>query len=252
MKTGKLRRFLGLDWESLAGVIAAVAALVLHLLHLIQPDVLVVIAVVLLALLFIRDTRRERQDERMLEILQQNAAAMSRLQSSLRLPDADLIGPEKIRKSSEEFSLEAEGEMIWFNVCLLMFRPQWLFDLMLKPAIENPAVTSLLFVIDPKQRQLWEEHVAPKVQALSGAKKVQEPHWVEIDEMVSIIESHTRTSEKLECLLSFWGEPFMSHMADRDVPRYVFWVRGHSELVTHLSELVRRYRLRPIADDRAS
>jgi hypothetical protein len=250
-KLGRLRRFIGLDWESLAGVIAAVTALVLHLLHLAPPDVLVVIAVLLLALLFIRDIRRERQDERTIEILQHSAAIMDRLQSSLQPADADLIGPEQIRASSEEFSREAQGEMIWFNVCLLMFKPEWLFNLLLRPAIENPAVTSVLFILDPKQRPLWEEHVVPKIKALAQNSKVQEPHWVVIDEMVSIIQGRTRTSEKLECLLSFWGEPFMSHSVDRDVPRYVFWARGHSELVTHLSELIRRYRLRPSNDRHA-
>src|ERR1035437_680820 len=94
--SGRLRRFIGLDWESLAGVIAAAAALVLHLLNLAPPDVLAVIAVLLLALLFIRDIRRERQDERMLDVLQHNAAIMSRLQSSLQPSDADLVGPEQI------------------------------------------------------------------------------------------------------------------------------------------------------------
>jgi hypothetical protein len=28
--------------------------------------------------------------------------------------------------------------MVWFNVCLLMFIPQVLFDDLLRPAIENP------------------------------------------------------------------------------------------------------------------
>ena len=161
-KSGWLRRFIGLDWESLAGVIAAVTALVLHLLHLAPPDVLVVIAVLLLSLLFIRDIRRERQDERILDILQQNAVIVGRIQSSIRPADADLVGPEQIRASSEEFSKEAQGEMIWFNVCLLMFKPEWLFNLLLRPAIENPAVTSILFILDPKQRPVWEEHVVPK------------------------------------------------------------------------------------------
>ena len=108
----RLRRFFELDWESLAGLAAAVAALVLHLLHLAPPDILVVIAVVLLALLFIRDIRRERQDERMLELMQQTTSILDRLQSSLQPADADLVGPEKIRASSEEFSREAQGEMI--------------------------------------------------------------------------------------------------------------------------------------------
>lgn len=33
----------------------------------------------------------------------------------------------------------------------------------------------------------------------------------------------------------------MSHSADRDVPRYVFHVQGHSELIGRLSDLERDY-----------
>ncbi|MFO0969607.1 MAG: hypothetical protein U0793_28950 [Gemmataceae bacterium] len=44
-------------------------------------------------------------------------------------------------------------------------------------------------------------------------------------------------------MLSFWGEPFMARAPGKDVPRYVFHVQGHSELVTRLSELERGYRL---------
>jgi hypothetical protein len=49
-----LKRFLTLDWEAIAGIIAAVAAIVMHLLHLIDQGVLITLAVVLIALLFIR------------------------------------------------------------------------------------------------------------------------------------------------------------------------------------------------------
>lgn len=42
--------------------------------------------------------------------------------------------------------------MIWFNVCLLMFVPQDLFDSLLRPAIENPYVTSIRFILDERER----------------------------------------------------------------------------------------------------
>jgi hypothetical protein len=50
---------LKLDWDAVAGIIAASLALVLHLLHVISVDVLIAIAVVLIALLLIRTLRRE-------------------------------------------------------------------------------------------------------------------------------------------------------------------------------------------------
>ena len=239
-----LKRIVGFDWETLAGLIAAVTAIVLHFLHIVAPDVLLVIAVILMALLFLRDVRREREDERVIAILERNEQLITRLQAELKPPEMDVIGPAHIRDASERFSREAYGEMIWFHVCLLMFKPQWLFDVMLRPAIENPAVTRILFVIDPAQRDLWHDHVLPKVQECSGREKVVEPHWVELDESVSIILSANSVSRQTECLLSFWGEPFMSHAVGRDVPRYVCHVKGHSELAIHLHELIRKYRLK--------
>ena len=55
-----MKRFLTIEWDAIAGIIAAVAALVLHLLHIVESDVLLMIAVVLIAVLFVRDIRRER------------------------------------------------------------------------------------------------------------------------------------------------------------------------------------------------
>ena len=243
MKSTPFRGIKSFDWESLVGVIAAVAALVLDLLHIVEPSVLILIAVVLVALLFIRDMRREREDEQMHEVLERNAAILRRIESGLRPAEVDLVGPASIRVATEEFAKNAQGDMLWFNVCLLMFQPQWLFDLMLKPAIVNRDVTSITFILDPNQRSIWESSVLPKIQATPGAQKVQEPHWVPIDEMVSLILSKTHSSDGMECLLSFWGAPFMSNDTGRDVPRYVFLVHSHSDLVTHLSELARRYRL---------
>jgi hypothetical protein len=54
-----LKRPVRLDWDALAGVIAATVALILHLLDVISIDVLITIAVVLIALLFIRTLRGE-------------------------------------------------------------------------------------------------------------------------------------------------------------------------------------------------
>ena len=74
--------------------------------------------------------------------------------------------------------------MIWFNVCLLMFKPQTLFDIMLKPAVENRLVTSIQFVLDPEQNDLWEQEILPKLNNCAGKEKVQPPRWCPIHESV--------------------------------------------------------------------
>lgn len=133
--------------------------------------------------------------------------------------------------------------MVWFHVCLLMFKPQSLFDALLRPAVENPMVRSVQFVLDRNQEPLWESEVLPKLQACRGHEKVRPPAWTRIEENISCILADTAPGQSTEALLSFWGEPFMSRSTGRDVPRYIFHVQGHSELVARLVEVERRYRL---------
>jgi hypothetical protein len=238
-----MKRFLRLDWDAIAGIVAAVAALVMHFLHALETDILLTIAVVLIALLFLRDLRRERHTERLDEIMQQTAAGVKDMQAALLPPDVILVGPRQLRAVSEGFAVRARGDMVWFHVCLLMFKPQSLFDTLLRPAIENPMVQTIQFVLDHEQRQLWEQEVVPKVKSCRGETKVQPPYWTTIKENVSLVISNMGADGKTECLLSFWGEPFMAHVVGRDVPRYIFHVQSQSELMGRLIDLVRHYRV---------
>ncbi len=237
-----LKRFLTLDWEAIAGIIAAVAAIVMHLLHLADEGVLITIAVVLIALLFIRDLRRDRTIEQAHATIREIRTVLQSITTNLLPPDAVLVGPTQLRATSERFAANAKGEMIWFHVCLSMFRPQSLFDTLLRPAIENPQVTSIQFILDENQKALWESEVLPKVSACKGKDKVRPPRWTTIQESVSVIIAGAGSTGGTEGLLSFWGEPFMARTAERNVPRYIFHVQEHSELVTRLVELVRTYR----------
>jgi hypothetical protein len=155
-----------------------------------------------------------------------------------------MFGPSQLVSGSERFSSRARGDMIWFNVCLTMFRPQALFDTMLRPAIDNPLVSSILFICDEKEKSLWESDVAPKLRQCRTPDKVKEPKWCTLNEPLSFILSHG-DGITMEALLSFWGEPFMARTTERDVPRYIFYVPSNSELLPRLAELERDYRMRP-------
>jgi hypothetical protein len=63
-----------------------------------------------------------------------------------------------------------------------------------------------------------------------------------LNESVSFILAEAGTPGAAEVLLSFWGEPFMAQSTERSVPRYLFHVQSHSELITRLGELERSYR----------
>jgi hypothetical protein len=237
-----MKRLLKLDWDALAGIVAAVAALILHLLHIVDESVLLALALVLLALLLIRDLKRESESEKVLELAQKTEAGVSRIESVVEPPQVVLFGPSQLVSQSEQFASRARGDMVWFNVCLSMFRPQALFDKMLRPAIENPLVSSILFVCDEKEKALWDSEVMPKVRQCRMSEKVSEPKWCSLSEPLSFILS--QGDSHMEALLSFWGEPFMARTTKRDVPRYIFLVPPNSELLPRLAELEREYRMR--------
>jgi hypothetical protein len=239
-----VKRWLRLDWDAFAGVIAATLALVLHLLDIISIDVLITLAVVLIALLFIRTLRREHVIDQIQEDLHSVVSGVQSLQSAVRPQGPVLVGPGELASVSERFSQNASGEMIWFHVCLLMFRPQALFDVLLKPAVMSSRVRSIQFILDPTQQELWRTDVQPKIAACSGREKVNEPIWVPISEAVSVIFSDAGTPGATRALLSFWGEPFMARASGREIPRYIFLLQPESELVPRLIELVREHRLR--------
>jgi len=240
----KLGRVLRLDWDAIAGVIAATIALVLHFLHIISIDVLITIAVVLIALLFIRTLRREHVTDQIREDVHSIASGVLGLQSSLAPRDTVLVGPAVLSSMSKRFSDDAKGDMIWFHVCLTMFRPQSLFDTLLRPAIENPDVHSIQFILDPAQQELWRTEVEPKVAVCATPEKVRAPVWVPIPDSVSVVFSDASSAGATRALLSFWGEPFMARSSGREVPRYVFLLEPESELVPRLLDLARDYKLR--------
>lgn len=238
-----MKRILRIDWDVIAGVIAAVTALVLHLLHLVEVDVILTVAMILLAILLIRDLRRENQDERQGETLAHLGAGVEALQHAIQPSEVSLIGPQALQSESRRFCESARGEMVWFNVCFLMFRRQRVFDLMLRPAVENPKVESIRFTADTGEKELWETEILPKLRACEGHEKVQEPHWCELPKTVSFILAEQEASGETEALLSFWGEPFMARVIEKQVPRYILKVEGRSELVARFVEIERQSRL---------
>jgi hypothetical protein len=238
-----MKKFLRYDWDAIAGIVAAFAAIVMHFLHVVESDILLMIAVVLIALLFIRDLRREERIEKVGASLRETEGGVKEILGRLTPSDAILVGPQKIRRNMEEFARRARNEMLWFHVCPLMFRRQELFDALLKPAIDNPAVTSIQFILDTSDREAWEGEVLPKILRCAGKDKVRETRWTTISGGVSAIISDIDRDGWTECLLSFWGEPFMARTPSHEVPRYIFHVQSHSELVGRMLEVVRSHRL---------
>lgn len=239
-----MKRLLELNWEAIAGIVAAFTALVLHLLHIADTGVLLSIALVLLALLLIRDLRRERQEERIRTSAEHAEVVLNDMVHALKPAEAVLVGPSELLTATEQFVGRLRGEVVWFNVCLLMLRPQPTFDILLRPIIENPSVESVRFISRHSEKDLWQVELHPKIMACcKGNHKVKEPEWQELEGNVSFIIGRTGTDGKEEALVSFWDEPFMSRSPGKQIPRYIFHIQAHSSLVARLREIERSYRL---------
>lgn len=230
----KGKRFFSYEWDAIAGVLASVAAIILHFLHIADEHVILPILLVLMALLFINFMRHERNNEHTAGQVEQIHRMVAKIKSSLTIPDIVLIGPRHLRTANEQFARHMRGEAILFNVCLSMYRTQMLFDALLRPAIENPLVTSIHFILDESQKELWETELLPKVSACNEGSKVQEPHWCNLSKNLSFILADTQPDGAAETLLSFWGEPFMAQASENNIPRYIFHIQAHSELLPHL------------------
>lgn len=240
----KLKRFLSYEWDAIAGILAAAAAIILHLLHIVDEHIILPIVLALMALLFINFMRHTRSNERTAEQVERTQSTVLKIKASLSAPDILLIGPRQLRAANEQFARNMRGEAILFNVCLSMYRTQSLFDALLRPAIENAQVTSIQFVLDESQQSLWMTEILPKITACDGHSKVQEPHWCTLGKNTSFILADTPPDGSAEALLSFWGEPFMAQSTERNVPRYIFHIQAHSELLPHLVEMERNCRMR--------
>ena len=151
------KRLLKQDWEVVAVLLAALVALVLHFLHLAEENVLLAIAVVLLAFLLIRDIKRESQAEHFALVEDRIENSLINIQASLTAPDVTLIGPSQLQAESIRFAKRGQGEVILFNICLRMYKAQQVFDIMLRPYIENPDITSIQFLLNPKEKERWDK-----------------------------------------------------------------------------------------------
>jgi len=166
--------------------------------------------------------------------------AVARVEQAVAAPEVILVGPQHLRGESERFAREARGEMLWFNVCLSMFERQELFDVLLRPALENPAVTGVQFVLSPGEEPRWPT-LKNKASLCAGFAKLREPRWTELEQTISFILAQN-PGGKVEAHVSFWSEPFMSRQRGRDIPRYVLRVLDHSPLINGLIELERDHR----------
>ena len=236
------RRVRNLDWDAVGGLVAAVLAVILHFLDVVDERLLLVVMISLLALLLFRDLREETATAELTQSVADTERDVAEIRSTITPPELELVGPDSLRRAVRGFGHDARGELVWFNLCLLMLTRRETFDVLVRPAIDNPDVPALRFILDESQRERWESAVEPLLaEAVDGSTAV-EVHWRGIDEAIAFIHTASENDDP-SALISFWGEPFMAETLEQDVTRYVLHAKEHSELIPHLRELARRYRL---------
>lgn len=233
-----------LEWEAIAGLIAAVTAIVLHFLHVTDVNVLRVITLVLVALLFLRDLRNEERWRSMADASKLSVRLLEEIKETTHPLELDLVGPSQLRHATAQFAERAQGEVVWFNACPHMFESKELCDVVLRPFLANSEVTRIRFVLDNTHREHWRNRVETTIATYLGGDAVAPPTWAEIDSGVSFLIAETDiVAGKAEALVSFWGEPFMAVHHDRRIPGYIIHVREHSELIGRFRELERASRM---------
>ncbi len=233
-----LRYLLRIDWDVVAGIIAAVVAMLLSFMGLVSDTVGRGIILLLCALLLTRDLRGEARENRMfdkLDVIKRHVVNLA----AAKQADIHLIGPKRIRHEFADFATTVYGEVRWFNACCRMFRRQEIFDATLRPFLDNPNVTSVTLLCRPEERPFWLADVLPKLRKCDHGDKVRPPSWGPIRTNVSFVLGDVDGDGRDEAMLSILEEPFAASNHGPAVPRFLVRVFSHCDLIASFEELAR-------------
>ncbi|MFM7108243.1 MAG: hypothetical protein ACKOZU_06530 [Planctomycetaceae bacterium] len=233
-----LRRLLRIDWDVVAGIIAALVAMLLSFMGLVSETVGIGIILLLCALLLIRDLRGEAREHRMfdkLDIIKRNVSSLTTAGQA----DIHLIGAKRMRQEFADFATTVYGEVRWFNACCRMFRRQEVFDATLRPFIDNPHVTTVQLLCRPDERRYWLTELLPKLRRCDHAGKVRAPLWGAIHTNVSFILGDIDGDGRDEALMSITEEPFSAVNQGPAVPRFLVRVFSQCDLIAPLEDMAR-------------
>jgi hypothetical protein len=232
------RSLLRIDWDVIAGIIAALVAMLLSFMGLVSETVGRGIILLLCALLLTRDLRGEAREQRMfdkLDLIKRHVAMLTAGKQS----DVHLIGPKRLRQEFVAFAATTYGEVRWFNVCCRMFRRPEVFNATLRGFLDNPHVTSIYLLCRPEERPFWESDVLPKLRQCEHGSKVHEPLWGPIRGNVSFVLGDVDADGRTEALVTILDEPFAASNQWPTVPRFAFHVYSQSDLMVPLEDVIR-------------
>lgn len=233
-----LRYLLRIDWDVIAGIIAALVAMLLSFMGLVSETVGRGIILLLCALLLVRDLRGEAREHRMFDKLDVIKRYLATLAAATHA-DIHLVGPKRMRQEFADFATTVYGDVRWFNACCRMFRRQEVFDATLRPFLDNRNVTAIHLMCRPEERQFWLTDLLPKLRACDHGDKVRPPLWGPISTNVSFVLGDVDGDGKDEAVVSVMEEPFAASNKGPAVPRFLIRVYSHCDLIAPLEDMSR-------------
>jgi len=233
-----MRYLLRIDWDVVAGIIAAVVAMLLSFMGLVSETVGRGIILLLCALLLIRDLRGEAREHRMfdkLDVIKRHVATLA----AAKQPGIHLVGSKKMRQEFADFATTVHGEVRWYNACCRMFRRPEVFNATLRPFLENPNVTTIHLICRPDERQSWLTDLLPKLRKCDQRHKVRPPLWGGIRTDVSFVLGDVDGDGRDEAVMAILEEPFSTAAQGPAVPRFLIRVFSHCDLIAPLEDMSR-------------
>lgn len=233
------------NFDIIAVIAASFLALVLHAAGLLPETYILPLILFLLALHVLHELRGEIKHDEEVAVIH---SRIRDIDTKIEAGEISLVNPGELLQHTREMALKNRGEIWWFNICINMFLSDVVFENVFKPAIENKMTTRIIPVLKDGYRDLWDREVLPKIRGCSGAEKVSEPIWTDIDENIAFIMIDAGAGGQKEADISVWGEPFMAEYmshggeAKKSVPRYLIHVKSSSELIYRLKDIFDRYR----------
>lgn len=234
-----LRYLLRIDWDVVAGIIAAVVAMLLSFMGLVSETVGRGIILLLCALLLVRDLRGEAREHRMfdkLDVIKRHVATLT----AAKQADIHLVSTKRMRQELLDFASTVYGEVRWFNACCRMFRRQEVFDATLRPFLDNPNVRAVSLMCRPEEREFWLTDLLPKLRKCDHGDKVRPPLYGPIRTNVSFLLGDVDGDGRDEAVIAIMEEPFSSSGPGLAVPRFLVRVFSHCDLIAPLEEIARQ------------
>jgi len=229
------------EWDLLAVVAASLIGIVAHVLNLIPEGYIISLILLLLALHALHEIGHDMKFD------EANAALLSMERRLTNIePEVKVITRDHF-KHGEALAKKNRGTFVWFNTPMTVMRSQEAFDLMLKPAIESRSTKKVEFILKPEQKEFFDTHVWPKIQACRGREKVSYPTFVPIKENFAFkMIDAAEDNEAKEFHLTFLDSPFTITKQGKDGgkvahPKIIFHVLPKSELSRELLEVYLQY-----------